>query len=72
MHMLIDATQSVGRFIKITEAKVHDKNFLKELDLISHSMVVFDRAYSYYHQFAQWTKQNVFLLPASRETRFTA
>jgi hypothetical protein len=29
--MLIDAVQSVGRFIKITAAKVHDKNFLKEI-----------------------------------------
>ncbi|MFN7013430.1 MAG: hypothetical protein ACK4ON_04065, partial [Bacteroidia bacterium] len=28
VHMLIDAVQSVGRFIKITEAKVHDKNLL--------------------------------------------
>ena len=49
VHMLIDAVQSVGRFIKITEAKVHDKNFLKSLDLISYSMVVFDRAYNYEH-----------------------
>lgn len=60
--MLIDAVQSVGRFIKITEAKVHDKNFLKELDLISYSMVVFDRAYNYYHQFALWTEKNVFFV----------
>lgn len=62
VHMLIDAVQSVGRFIKITEAKVHDKNFLKELELISYSMVVFDRAYNYYHQFALWTKKNVFFV----------
>lgn len=62
VHMLIDAVQSVGRFIKITEAKVHDKNFLKELDLISYSMVVFDRAYTYYHQFAMWTQKNVFFV----------
>ena len=62
VHMLIDAVQSVGRFIKITEAKVHDKNFLKELDLISHSMVVFDRAYNYYHQFALWTQKKVFFV----------
>jgi hypothetical protein len=62
VHMLIDAVQSVGRFIKITEAKVHDKNFLKELDLISYSMVVFDRAYNYYHQFALWTEKNVFFV----------
>ncbi|HPJ13146.1 MAG TPA: IS4 family transposase [Caldisericia bacterium] len=62
VHMLIDAVQSVGRFIKITAAKVHDKNFLKELELVSHSMVVFDRAYNYYHQFALWTTKNVFFV----------
>lgn len=62
VHMLIDAVQSVGRFIKITEAKVHDKNFLKGLDLISYSMVVFDRAYNYYHQFALWTQKSVFFV----------
>lgn len=62
VHMLIDAVQSVGRFIKITEAKVHDKNFLKELELISHSMVVFDRAYNYYHQFALWTSNRVYFV----------
>jgi hypothetical protein len=62
VHMLIDAVQSVGRFIKITEAKVHDKNFLKELDLISYSMVVFDRAYNYYHQFALWSQKSVFFV----------
>lgn len=62
VHMLIDAVQSVGRFIKITAAKVHDKNFLKELELISHSMVVFDRAYNYYHQFALWTSNHVYFV----------
>lgn len=62
VHMLIDAVQSVGRFIKITEAKVHDKNFLRELELISHSMVVFDRAYNYYHQFALWTSNQVYFV----------
>jgi len=62
VHMLIDAVQSVGRFIKITEAKVHDKNFLKSLDLISHSMIVFDKAYNFYHQFAMWTDQQVYFV----------
>ncbi|MFC2087003.1 transposase [Bacteroidota bacterium] len=62
VHMLIDAVQSVGRFIKITAAKVHDKNFLKSLVLISHSMVVFDKAYNYYHQFAVWTQKQVYFV----------
>ena len=62
VHMLIDAVQSVGRFIKITAAKVHDKNFLKSLELIPHSMIVFDRAYNYYHQFAIWSQQHVYFV----------
>ena len=62
VHMLIDAVQSVGRFIKITAAKVHDKKFLKSLELISHSMVVFDKAYNYYHQFALWTNNEVYFV----------
>lgn len=62
VHMLIDAVQSVGRFIKITQAKVHDQCFLKSLELISHSMVVFDRAYNYYQQFALWTEKQVYFV----------
>ena len=62
VHMLIDAVESVGRFIKITQAKVHDQYFLKSLELISHSMVVFDRAYNYYHQFALWTQRQVYFV----------
>jgi hypothetical protein len=62
VHMLIDAVQSVGKFIKITAAKVHDKNFLKSLELISNSMIVFDKAYNYYHQFAVWSQKQVFFV----------
>lgn len=62
VHMLIDAVQSVGRFVKITAAKVHDKNFLRSLELISHSMIVFDKAYNYYHQFALWTTRQVYFV----------
>lgn len=62
VHMLIDAVQSVGRFIKITTAKVNDQKFLKSLELISHSMVVFDKAYNYYHQFALWTNNEVYFV----------
>jgi hypothetical protein len=62
VHMLIDAVQSVGRFIKITAAKVHDKNFLKSLELISNSMIVFDKAYNYYQQFALWTQKQVYFV----------
>jgi len=62
VHMLIDAVQQVGRFIKVTAAKVHDKNFLKSLDLESNCMIVFDKAYNYYYQFAQWTANSVYFV----------
>jgi hypothetical protein len=62
VHMLIDAVQQVGRFIKVTEAKVHDKNFLKSLELESNCMIVFDKAYNYYFQFAKWTANSVYFV----------
>ena len=62
VHMLIDAVQSVGRFIKMTAAKVNDQKFLKSLNLISDSMIVFDKAYNYYHQFVLWTTQQVYFV----------
>lgn len=62
VHMLIDAVQQVGRFIKITEAKVHDRNFLKTLELESNCMIVFDKAYNYYYQFAKWTANKVYFV----------
>lgn len=62
VHMLIDAVQSVGKFMRITEAKVHDKNFLKDIRVPEFSMIVFDKAYNYYKQFAQWTTANIYFV----------
>jgi len=62
VHMLIDAVQQIGRFIKVTEAKVQDKNFLKSLDLERNCMIVFDKAYNYYYQFAKWIANGVYFV----------
>jgi len=51
VHMLIDADQSIGGFIKIVEAKAYDKNFLKSMDFSTNTMIVFDKVYNNYHQF---------------------
>jgi hypothetical protein len=59
VHMMIDAHSDTPTFVKISEAKQHDKNFLQYLILAAHSMIVFDRAYNYYLQFAKWTDQKV-------------
>jgi len=62
VHMLIDAVQSVGKFMCITEAKVHDKNFLKDIRVPRRSMLAFDKAYNYYTQFADWTEEEIYFV----------
>lgn len=59
VHMLVDAHSDTPTFVKISEAKQHDKNFLQYLHLAPHSMIVFDRGYNHYLQFARWTEQQV-------------
>ena len=59
VHMMIDAHSDTPQFVKISEAKQHDKQFLQYLNLAAHSMIVFDRAYNHYLQFAHWTNQQV-------------
>lgn len=59
VHMLTDVHADTPKFVKISEAKMHDKNFLKYLNLSAGSMIVFDKAYNYYLQFAKWTQIGV-------------
>ena len=59
VHMLTDIHADTPQFVKISEAKMHDKNFLKYLNLSKGSMVVFDKAYNCYLQFAKWTEIGV-------------
>jgi hypothetical protein len=48
--------------VKISEAKQHDKNFLKHLILPPGSMIAFDKAYNHYLQFTKWTQEGVFFV----------
>jgi hypothetical protein len=59
VHMLTDIHADTPQFVKISEAKMHDKNSLQYLNLPTGSMVVFDKAYDYYLQFAKWTDAGV-------------
>lgn len=62
VHMLIDAVHSVARFVRITEARIHDKNFLAGIEVPEYSMLVFDKAYNYYKQFAQWSADSIWFV----------
>lgn len=62
VHMLTDVHADTAVFAKISEAKMHDKKFLQHLNPTKGSMLVFDKAYNFYHQFAEWTKEGVFFV----------
>lgn len=59
VHMLTDVHSEATEFVKISEAKMHDKKFLSHLHPTKGSMLVFDKAYNYYRQFADWTEEGV-------------
>jgi len=67
VHMVIDAHQQVGQFIAITAARVHDKKFLEMFTPAPHTLLVFDRAYNHYLQFAKWTEQEVFFITRKKQ-----
>lgn len=67
VHMLIDALQDVGKFVKVTAAKVHDINFLNDLMLNPFSMVVFDKAYNHYRLFAKWTEKQIWFVTRMKD-----
>jgi len=67
VHMLVDALQDVGKFVKVTAAKVHDSKFLNELTLNPFSMVVFDKAYNHYKLFARWTEKRIWFVTRMKD-----
>jgi hypothetical protein len=67
VHMLIDALQDVGKFVKVTAAKVHDSKFLNDLTLNPFSMVVFDKAYNHYKLFAKWTENKIWFVTRMKD-----
>jgi hypothetical protein len=63
VHMLTDVHADTAKFVKMSEAKQHDKNFLKHLDMLPKgSMIAFDKAYNHYLQFAKWTQEDIFFV----------
>jgi hypothetical protein len=56
VHAMMDAFSGITEYVRMTAAKVHDRQFLYHLKLPANSWLVFDKAYNLYSQFAQWAK----------------
>lgn len=67
VHAMMDAFSGVTEFVRMTEAKEHDRNFLYHLKVPAGSWLVFDKAYNVYHQFAKWTKQQVWFVTRMKD-----
>jgi len=67
VHMAINVSEQIGQFIAITAARVHDKKFLEMFEVKPHSLLVFDRAYNHYLQFAKWSSENIFFITRKKK-----
>jgi hypothetical protein len=67
VHTLMDAFSGVAEFVRITEAREHDRKFLFHLKLQTNSWLVFDKGYNPFGQFAKWTKQQIWFVTRMRE-----
>ena len=59
VHTMMDAFSGVAEFVRMTEARTHDRKFLAYIELPANSFIVFDKAYNVYSQFAKWTTQKI-------------
>lgn len=67
VHAMMDAFSGVTEFVRMTEAKEHDRKFLYHLKLAANSWLVFDKAYTVYHQFAKWTDLKVWFVTRMKD-----
>ena len=67
VHTMMDAFSGVAEFVRMTEAKVHDRKFLFHLKLVANSFIVFDKAYNLYSQFDKWTKQKIWFVTRMKD-----
>ena len=67
VHALMDAFSGVAEFVRMTEAKVHDRKFLYHINLPANSFIVFDKAYNLYSQFAKWSTQKIWFVTRMKD-----
>ena len=66
LHLLLDHEGYLPVFAHLTDGKVGDVAVARLLDLPADSMVVLDRGYLDYAQYARWTSQGVWFVTRAR------
>jgi hypothetical protein len=67
MHTMINASEDVPKLIRFTSAATHDHVFLKSLNLLPGSIVVFDKGYVDYSIYLQWNSDGIGFVTRQKE-----
>lgn len=67
MHTRINAKEHVPCLVRFSSAAVHDRTFLKELNLKKGSFVVFDKGYVDYAQYHKWSLEDIYFVTRQKE-----
>ncbi|MFI5142184.1 MAG: IS4 family transposase [Bacteroidia bacterium] len=58
-HVMIKASEDVPCLVNLSAAAANDRTFLKHTSLAPGSIITFDKGYTNFRQFDQWTKSGV-------------
>ncbi len=66
-HVLLNAQEQVPQLIRYSAAAKHDKNFLEHIRLMPGSILVFDKAYNDYKQYARFSRDGIIFVTRQKK-----
>jgi len=67
-HVLINAQENTPILVRYSSATRHDRNFLKHINLAKGSIIVFDRAYNDYKQYARFSSDKIVFVTRQKKS----
>ena len=64
---MINAQENIPILVRYSSAARHDKNFLKHINLSEGSIIVFDRAYNDYKQYARFSSDKIIFVTRQKK-----
>lgn len=67
MHTMINSLEDVPSLVKFSSASTHDQTFLRSLGLKKGSFIVFDKGYTDYNQYLQWSLEDIYFVTRQKD-----
>lgn len=68
MHTMINSPEDVLSLVKFSSASTHDQTFLRLLELKKGSFIVFDKGYTDYNQYLQWSLEDIYFVTCQKDS----